>query len=45
MKLGFFAMPVHPVGRRLQEALQEDREMTILADQLGFGAVICGDSR
>ena len=36
MKLGFFTMPVHPVGRKLGETLQEDREMTILADKLGF---------
>ena len=43
MKLGFFAMPVHPVGRRLQETLQEDREMTILADQLGFVEGLIGE--
>ena len=43
MKLGFFAMPVHPVGRRLQETLQEDREMTIFADQLGFVEGLIGE--
>ncbi len=43
MKLGFFAMPVHPVGRKLGETLQEDREMTILADQLGFVEGLIGE--
>ena len=43
MKLGFFAMPVHPVGRSLSETLQEDREMTILADKLGFVEGLIGE--
>jgi len=36
MKLGFFTMPIHPPGRSLTETLQEDRELTLLADRLGF---------
>ncbi|MGB3391285.1 MAG: LLM class flavin-dependent oxidoreductase [Pseudaminobacter sp.] len=36
MKLGFFTMPIHPVGRSLTETLNEDRELTLLADRLGF---------
>ena len=43
MKLGFFAMPVHPVGRNLTETLREDREMTILADKLGFVEGLIGE--
>jgi alkanesulfonate monooxygenase SsuD/methylene tetrahydromethanopterin reductase-like flavin-dependent oxidoreductase (luciferase family) len=43
MKLGFFAMPVHPVGRPLHETLQEDREMTVLADKLGFVEGLFGE--
>jgi alkanesulfonate monooxygenase SsuD/methylene tetrahydromethanopterin reductase-like flavin-dependent oxidoreductase (luciferase family) len=36
MKLGFFTMPVHPVGRPLAETLKEDREFTLFAEELGF---------
>src|SRR4051812_23424436 len=36
MKLGFFTMPIHPVGRDLLETLKEDRELAIVADRLGF---------
>jgi len=36
MKLGFFTMPIHPVGRDYSQTLREDRELAILADQLGF---------
>lgn len=36
MKLGFFTMPVHPVDRPLAETLQEDREFTLFAEELGF---------
>lgn len=36
MKLGFFTMPMHPIGKDWQLSLQEDREAFILADQLGF---------
>lgn len=36
MKLGFFTMPIHPPGRDYAQTLREDRELTILADDLGF---------
>lgn len=36
MELGFFTMPIHPPGRRLAETLEEDRELVLLADELGF---------
>ena len=29
-------MPIHPVGRDYSQTLQEDRELAILADQLGI---------
>ncbi|HEX9906515.1 MAG TPA: LLM class flavin-dependent oxidoreductase [Propylenella sp.] len=43
MQLGFFTMPIHPVGRRLNETLREDREMAILADRLGFVEGLFGE--
>jgi len=36
MQLGFFTMPIHPPGRPLAETLEEDRELVLLADRLGF---------
>jgi alkanesulfonate monooxygenase SsuD/methylene tetrahydromethanopterin reductase-like flavin-dependent oxidoreductase (luciferase family) len=36
MKLGFFTMPIHPVGKDWRQCLREDREAFILADELGF---------
>jgi alkanesulfonate monooxygenase SsuD/methylene tetrahydromethanopterin reductase-like flavin-dependent oxidoreductase (luciferase family) len=36
MKLGFFTMPIHPVGRNLTETLREDREFCLIAEKLGF---------
>ena len=36
MKLGFFTMPMHPLGKDWQQSLREDREAFILADELGF---------
>jgi hypothetical protein len=36
MELGFFTMPIHPPGRDLAETLEEDRELVLLGDQLGF---------
>ncbi|WP_345264808.1 LLM class flavin-dependent oxidoreductase [Nocardioides nanhaiensis] len=43
MKLGYFAMPLHPLGRTWAETLQEDREAVILADQLGFHDAFIGE--
>jgi alkanesulfonate monooxygenase SsuD/methylene tetrahydromethanopterin reductase-like flavin-dependent oxidoreductase (luciferase family) len=36
MKLGFFTMPIHPPGRKLVETLNEDRELALVAERLGF---------
>ena len=36
MKLGFFTMPIHPIGKDWRQTLREDREAFILADQLGY---------
>ena len=36
MKLGFFTMPIHPLGRRIVDTLNEDRELAIVADRLGY---------
>lgn len=36
MKLGFFTMPIHPPGRGLTDTLKEDRELVLLAEDLGF---------
>ena len=35
MKLGFFTMPIHPLGRNLTEVCKEDRELALIADRLG----------
>src|SRR5665213_1815901 len=43
MKLGFFTMPVHPLGRNYAQTLREDRQAFILADQLGFSEGYCGE--
>jgi len=43
MKLGFFTMPVHPIGRNYAQTLKEDREAFILADKLGFAEGYCGE--
>ena len=44
MRLGYFTMPVHPMGRDWSQTLREDREAIILADKLGFHDAIA-DSR
>jgi alkanesulfonate monooxygenase SsuD/methylene tetrahydromethanopterin reductase-like flavin-dependent oxidoreductase (luciferase family) len=36
MKLGFFTMPIHPIGKDWRQSLREDREAFLLADELGF---------
>jgi alkanesulfonate monooxygenase SsuD/methylene tetrahydromethanopterin reductase-like flavin-dependent oxidoreductase (luciferase family) len=36
MNLGFFTMPIHPLGRSVTETLKEDRELALVADRLGF---------
>jgi alkanesulfonate monooxygenase SsuD/methylene tetrahydromethanopterin reductase-like flavin-dependent oxidoreductase (luciferase family) len=43
MRLGYFTMPVHPMGRSWAETLKEDQEAIILADQLGFYDAFMGE--
>jgi alkanesulfonate monooxygenase SsuD/methylene tetrahydromethanopterin reductase-like flavin-dependent oxidoreductase (luciferase family) len=43
MRLGYFAMPVHPLHRDWSETLREDRDAIILADQLGFYDAFMGE--
>jgi alkanesulfonate monooxygenase SsuD/methylene tetrahydromethanopterin reductase-like flavin-dependent oxidoreductase (luciferase family) len=43
MRLGYFTMPVHPMGRDWLQTLREDREAVILADKLGFYDAFVGE--
>jgi alkanesulfonate monooxygenase SsuD/methylene tetrahydromethanopterin reductase-like flavin-dependent oxidoreductase (luciferase family) len=43
VKLGYFSMPLHPLGRTWAETLAEDREAVILADRLGFHDAFIGE--
>src|ERR1041384_8316201 len=43
MRLGYFTMPVHPIGRDWSQPLREDREAIILADKLGFHDAFVGE--
>src|SRR5947209_7376134 len=43
MKLGFFTMPVHPLGKDWRLSLNEDREAFLLADELGFSEAYVGE--
>jgi alkanesulfonate monooxygenase SsuD/methylene tetrahydromethanopterin reductase-like flavin-dependent oxidoreductase (luciferase family) len=43
VRLGYFTMPVHPLGRNWHETLQEDREAIILADALGYYDAFVGE--
>lgn len=43
MKLSFFTMPIHPLGKPIAQSLKEDREAFILADKLGFAEAYCGE--
>lgn len=43
MRLGYFSMPVHPLGRSWIQTLKEDREAVILADRLGFYDAFIGE--
>lgn len=43
MKLGFFTMPIHPLGKDWRQSLREDRDAFILADELGFVEGMVGE--
>jgi alkanesulfonate monooxygenase SsuD/methylene tetrahydromethanopterin reductase-like flavin-dependent oxidoreductase (luciferase family) len=43
MDLGFFTMPIHPVGKDWRQCLHEDRAAFLLADELGFTEAYVGE--
>src|ERR1700759_5511746 len=43
MNLGFFTMPIHPLGKDWRLSLKEDREAFLLADDLGFTEAYVGE--
>src|ERR1700735_4283780 len=43
MKLGFFTMPIHPLGKDWRQSLREDREAFILGDKLRFTEAYVGE--
>ncbi len=43
MRLGYFAMPMHPSNRPWQATLEEDRQAVIFADRLGFHDAFIGE--
>jgi alkanesulfonate monooxygenase SsuD/methylene tetrahydromethanopterin reductase-like flavin-dependent oxidoreductase (luciferase family) len=43
MNLGFFTMPVHPLGKDWRLSLKEDREAFLLAEKLGFSEAYVGE--
>ena len=43
MRLGYFAMPVHPLNRNYTETLKEDRAAIIFCDELGFYDAFMGE--
>jgi alkanesulfonate monooxygenase SsuD/methylene tetrahydromethanopterin reductase-like flavin-dependent oxidoreductase (luciferase family) len=43
MQLGFFTMPIHPLGRPWRETLLEDQDAFELADRLGFAEGYVGE--
>lgn len=43
VRLGYFSMPLHPLGREWADTLREDREAVIVADSLGFHDAFIGE--
>lgn len=43
MQLGFFTMPIHPVGKEWKQSLTEDTEAFLFADELGFAEGYVGE--
>ncbi len=43
MQLGFFTMPIHPLGKDWRQCLREDQEAFSLADELGFVEAYVGE--
>ena len=43
MQLGFFTMPIHPLGKDWRQCLHEDQDAFVLADELGFAEGYVGE--
>ena len=43
MQLGFFTMPIHPLGKDWRQCLAEDQAAFVLADELGFAEGYVGE--
>lgn len=43
MKLSYFTMPLHPLGRDYRVTLAEDRAAFLLADELGYAEAFVGE--
>jgi len=43
MDLGFFTMPIHPLGKDWRQSLAEDRAAFLLADELGYTEAYVGE--
>jgi alkanesulfonate monooxygenase SsuD/methylene tetrahydromethanopterin reductase-like flavin-dependent oxidoreductase (luciferase family) len=43
MQLGFFTMPIHPLGKDWRQSLREDQEAFVLADRLGYSEGYVGE--
>ena len=43
MQLGFFTMPIHPLGKDWRQSLREDQEAFVLADRLGYAEGYVGE--
>jgi alkanesulfonate monooxygenase SsuD/methylene tetrahydromethanopterin reductase-like flavin-dependent oxidoreductase (luciferase family) len=43
MQLGYFTMPLHPLGRDYAGTLREDREAILLAERLGYREAFVGE--
>lgn len=43
MELGFFTMPIHPLGKDWRQSLREDQEAFVLADRLGYAEAYVGE--
>ncbi|WP_256327054.1 LLM class flavin-dependent oxidoreductase [Roseicitreum antarcticum] len=43
MRLGYFTMPIHPLGKDWRQCLHEDQAAFVLADELGFAEGYVGE--
>ena len=43
MQLGFFTMPIHPLGKDWRQSLREDQDAFVLADALGYSEAYVGE--